>query len=203
MHSHTLDNYAHIDSPIHRLPPVVKGIAVLATIVGLVVLPPSPVLFGVGGFLLVMALAASNIPASFVVKRMRQLEPFVLGIALFTLLGPHGGMRFLIIVSRTTLCILAMVLFANTSRFSDQLQMLRVLRVPALMIMTLALMYRYLFVLKDESARMSRARASRTFSRQAHRAKWAHMGSLIAQLFLRTTRRAERVYAAMCARGWR
>jgi cobalt/nickel transport system permease protein len=63
-------------------------------------------------------------------------------------------------------------------------------------------MYRYLFVLIDEGERLSRARMSRTFSTNRVR-KWQALGSLIGQLFVRSTERAERIYAAMTARGWR
>jgi cobalt/nickel transport system permease protein len=70
------------------------------------------------------------------------------------------------------------------------------------MIKTLALMHRYLFVLADEAERMSRARASRTFTPR-RRVRWPALASVAGQLFLRASERAERIYAAMCARGWR
>ena len=63
-------------------------------------------------------------------------------------------------------------------------------------------MYRYLFVLIDEAERMQRARRSRTFtSERSH--VWKSLAALVGQLFVRSTERAERIYAAMCARGWR
>jgi cobalt/nickel transport system permease protein len=76
------------------------------------------------------------------------------------------------------------------------------MRVPALLVTTLALMHRYLFVLLDESERMRRARSSRTFWRQ-RRARWRMLGTVVGQLFVRASERAERIYAAMCARGWK
>ena len=73
---------------------------------------------------------------------------------------------------------------------------------PALLLTTIALMYRYLFVLIEEAERMQRARTSRTLrARRAH--AWRSTAALAGQLFLRSTERAERIYAAMCARGWR
>ena len=48
---------------------------------------------------------------------------------------------------------------------------------------------------------MRRAGASRTFT---PRRAWAwHAGASVVQLFIRSSERAERIYAAMCARGWR
>ena len=62
-------------------------------------------------------------------------------------------------------------------------------------------MHRYLFVLADESARMRRARASRTFT-AGRRFRWHTLSTIIAQLFLRASDRADRIYNAMQARGW-
>ncbi len=68
--------------------------------------------------------------------------------------------------------------------------MLRRARMPAFLVTTLALMYRYLFVLGDEAQRMRAARASRTFARGRVRV-WRALGTVIAQLFVRSTERAE------------
>jgi cobalt/nickel transport system permease protein len=65
----------------------------------------------------------------------------------------------------------------------------------------LALMHRYLFVLADESARMRRARQSRTFSPRKG-LRWHTASTIVAQLFLRASDRADRIYDAMRARGW-
>ena len=109
---------------------------------------------------MIMIAAASNVPGIFIVKRLIFLEPFVLGVAVLTLFQPHGGIKFLIVTTRSTLCIATLVLLSNTTAFSDILDVLKRAKVPGLMITTIALMYRYLFVLKDESARMWLARAS-------------------------------------------
>ena len=67
---------------------------------------------------------------------------------------------------------------------------------------TLTLMHRYLFVLADEAERMRRARASRTFTR-GRRFQWHTLATVVGQLFIRASERAERIYDAMCARGWK
>jgi cobalt/nickel transport system permease protein len=95
-----------------------------------------------------------------------------------------------------------MLLLANTTPFSDLLRVLKRLHVPALLVTTLALMYRYLFVLIDEAQRMKRARTSRTFSSKRSWT-WHMSATVISQLFIRASERAERIYDAMCARGWR
>ena len=82
------------------------------------------------------------------------------------------------------------------------LEALRKVRVPSLLITVLALMYRYLFVLADEAERLRRARRSRTFV-GPRRWEWQSLSTVMAQLFIRSLERAERVYAAMCSRGWK
>jgi cobalt/nickel transport system permease protein len=63
-------------------------------------------------------------------------------------------------------------------------------------------MYRYLFVLVEEMERMRRARRSRTFT-AGRGTVWRGSAQVAGQLFVRTSERAERVYLAMCARGWK
>jgi cobalt/nickel transport system permease protein len=134
--------------------------------------------------------------------RLLLLEPFVLGIALLALLKPGGVPLFLSMLTKSTLCLATMVLLTATTRFSDLLAVLWRIRVPALLVTTLALMHRYLFVLVEEMERMQRARRSRTFV-AGRTSAWRNSAQVAGQLFVRTSERAERVYLAMCARGWK
>jgi len=130
------------------------------------------------------------------------VEFFIIGIALLTLLRPSAAPVFVSAFIKSNLCVLAMLLLAWTTPFQDILQELRRLRLPSAMLTTLALMYRYLPVLVEESRRMQRARASRTFSR-GRRFAWHSLSGIVGQLFVRSADRAERIYLAMCARGWK
>lgn len=136
-------------------------------------------------------------------RRVLLLEPFALGVALLALWQPEGLPRFLQLVARSTLSLWALVLLTSTTSFGDLLLVLRRLRFPALLVTTLALMYRYLWVLQEELVRMQRARASRTTGPLAKGLRWHLLSQLAALLFIRSSERAERIYAAMCARGWR
>jgi cobalt/nickel transport system permease protein len=198
-----LDRYSRLDSPIHRLRPAVKLVAALVVVVVTLLVPPSrPSLLGaVAVFALAVAML-SRIPGRFLVRRLILLEPFVLGVAFLALFQPGGWPRFLFLVAKCTLCLLAMVLLSNTTRFSDLLRVLKAVRLPALLVTTLSLMYRYVFVLADEAQRMQRARLSRTFTPQRAWV-WRNLATVVSRLFVRSSERAERVYAAMCARGWR
>lgn len=197
-----LDRHSQLNSPVHRLPAAAKCAVAVAFVLTTVLLPVSQL----SGFALVAtallgAAAASRIPPVFLAKRLLLLEPIALGVAGLAVFQPDGWRVFAAIMVRTNLCLLTMILLSNTTPFADLLRVLQRLRVPALLVTTMALMYRYLFVLVDEVGRMSRARASRTFAAQRRTAWWSQAG-IIGQLFIRSTERAERIYAAMCARGW-
>jgi cobalt/nickel transport system permease protein len=198
-----LDKWSRIESPVHRLPAAVKLAGTLAVVLAVVAVPVrlAWVFVAVAAGLLVLA-ALSRIPPRFLLGRLLLLEPFVLGIAVLSFLQPGGARTGLVIVLRSTLCLASAILLTNTTRFSDILQVLRRARVPALLVTTMALMYRYLFVLLEEAGRMQRARASRTL-RPSRAFAWRSTAALAGQLFLRSTERGERIHAAMCARGWR
>jgi cobalt/nickel transport system permease protein len=198
-----LDRHSRIDSPVHRLPAGLKLGAALLTVGVTATLPVGRWDAGAAiALLLAGVAAASRIPAGFIVRRLLTLEPLALGAAGLALFQPGGGRLFATLVMKTTLCLLAMILLSSTTPFAALLAVLRRARVPALLISTLALMYRYLFVLADEALRMRRARASRTFQ-PGRWWTWRALATVIGQLFVRSTERAERIYAAMEARGWR
>jgi cobalt/nickel transport system permease protein len=117
-------------------------------------------------------------------------------------LQPTGRADWREIAMRGGLCLATVILVSNTTPFNEMLRVLRRVRVPALLITTLALMHRYLFVLADEREQMRRAQASRGFTR-GRRFTWHALATVACQLFIRASERAERIYDAMCARGWR
>jgi cobalt/nickel transport system permease protein len=203
MQADFLDHYSRLESPVHRLPAAVKLAGALALVVGVLLVSPLRPIGLAFMALPVLAIAAvSCIPWWFLVRRLLLLEPFVLGVAVLALFQRGGWYLFLVLIGKCTLCLLTMLLLANTTPFAELLRVLRAVHVPALLVTTLSLMYRYLSVLVDETQRMRRARMSRTFTAQRTRA-WRTMATVLTQLFIRTTERAERIYAAMCARGWR
>jgi len=198
-----LSPYQHGASAVHRLPAGPKLLAALLCVVLVVLLPRSAwwAHAAVAAGLVAVAVA-SRADLRGMLLRLLLLEPFALGIALLALLRPGGVELFLSMITKSTLCLATMVLLTATTRFSDLLAVLWRIRVPALLVTTLALLHRYLFVLVEEMERMQRARRSRTFV--AGRAStWRSSAQVAGQLFVRTSERAERVYLAMCARGWK
>ncbi len=207
MHAGLLESYQPRRSAVHRLPSRAKLVGALALIFCVVGVPRGwdkigPVVF-VGATLLLFATAAgSQLPVRFLLRRLLLLEPFVFSIAALSLWQPHGWAVFWQAVARSTLCLATLVLLAATTPFSEIIRVLRAWRVPALLLTTLTLMDRYLFVLVEESGRMQRARASRTFAPRPRWAVWRTLAGTLGELFVRSVERAGRIYAAMCARGW-
>ena len=188
---------------LHRLSAGYKLAAALVLILTVVLLPRGqwPALLGVAALLLAL-IFVSRISGWFLLKRMLLLEPLVLGVAGLMLLQPDGLARCVWAMSKANLCLLVTLLLSQTTPATEMLRVLQRLRVPWLFITTLTLMHRYLFVLADESERMRRARASRTFTR-GRRFQWQALSSVVGQLFVRASEHAERIYNAMCARGWK
>jgi cobalt/nickel transport system permease protein len=141
-------------------------------------------------------------PVAHAVRRMLIAQVFILSVALLSAFSPATLPTALGTVVKSNLCVFAMVLLTWTTPFQQILQEMRRWRLPPIMLTNLALMYRYLPVLTEESRRMQRARVSRTFGR-GRRLAWHSISVILGQLFIRSAARAERIYLAMCARGWK
>jgi cobalt/nickel transport system permease protein len=180
-----------------------KLLAAMVIITFTALLPRRPdVLYYIPAAVLLALWPLCRMPIGYAFRRLLVVEFFILGIAMLALVAPAAAPIFFSTMLKSNLCVFTMLLLTWTTPFQDVLQELRRLHFPSVMLTTLALMYRYLPVLAEESHRMSRARASRTFSRRRF-AAWQNLSLIIGQLFVRSAERAERIYLAMCARGWK
>jgi len=199
--------FAHGDpraaSPLLRWPATVKMAGALALVFGTALVPAAwTAWFGGTALLLVAIMVVGRISPGPLLWRLLALSPFVVGVALAAAWNPGGTLDWRIVALRSGLCLATVILLAQTTPFGEMLAVMRRGHVPSLLVTTIALMQRYLFVLGDESERMHRARASRTFTR-SRRFVWWTAATVVGQLFVRASERAERVYDAMCSRGWR
>jgi cobalt/nickel transport system permease protein len=203
MCAHQFYSHQHSQGALHRWPAGFKLASALAIILTLVMLPRTQIagLLTVTILLLVSAVAG-RINAVFLIRRLLLLESFVLGVIGLALFQPDGWHLFGLLLWKTNLCLLVTVLLSSTTPFTSLLQVLKKLPVPWIFVTTLTLMHRYLHVLADESERMRRARASRTLTR-GRRFQWQMLSTVLGQLFIRASERAERIYNSMCARGWK
>ncbi|MCD6476038.1 MAG: cobalt ECF transporter T component CbiQ [Anaerolineaceae bacterium] len=121
-----------------------------------------------------------------------------------------GMIQMASITIKAWLSILAALLLSNSTPFPRLLMGFQQLHVPGIFIAIVNLMWRYLFVIRSEAGRLMHARASRSISlsntqkRSGRSFIWRAKvtGGMAGNLFLRSLERADRVYAAMLARGY-
>jgi cobalt/nickel transport system permease protein len=191
------------DSLVRRLPAELKLFVGLILIVGTAFAPARWFYWFLAvAVFLTLVVVISRIPAMFLVKRLAWLSPLILSVAALNALQPRAHQHWWLTAVKSSLCLLTVILVSNTTPFSKILRALKRVYVPGLLITTIALMHRYLFVLVEEAERMRRARACRTFTRQRE-GHWRLLATVVGQLFVRASERAERIYDAMCARGWK
>jgi len=175
--------------------------ASLALILGVGTLPVRHALWGLLALpLLLLGALLARVELRALVARLAVALPFVLGVASLALFGHAGFERFLALLVKSGVSILTLQLLTQTTPISELLLALRRAHLPEVLCSTISLLHRYLFVMADESKRMRRARAGRTLQ-SSRFALWRALGSSIGLLFVRTVSRAERVHAAMRARG--
>jgi cobalt/nickel transport system permease protein len=196
-------HHEHHHGIVQRLPAGLKMVVAMLVIAGTVAVPArwQAWFAAIAGLLLVTAWS-SRISFGFLLRRLVLLSPFVAGVVVANAFRPDFQGDWRLLAARSGICLFTVILLSNSTPFGQMLGVLKRVHVPPLLVTTLALMHRYLFVLVEESERMRRARASRTL-RRSRRAGWRVLGSVVGQLFLRASERAERIYDAMCARGWK
>ena len=196
-----LDHYSYLDSPVHRLGAHTKLAIAISMVFLILLIPISWTWFHISVWaVLMVATTSSRLPVSGMLKRLRWMWLAVLMLSIGRIWQPDGWHYFFSTLLKSTECLLVMVILSNTTRFADLLQVITALQAPHVLVTTLALMYRYLFVLTDERNRMLRARRSRTFTHSKWRI-WQTQSNIITLLFVRCVDRAGRIHAAMCARG--
>ena len=209
-----LDRLSYRDTPVHRLDPRAKVVATMLFVVAVVSFPRYEVLSLFPFFLFpVLVAALGDIPAGLVAKRVAAVSPFAVCVGMFNpVFDPGtvafggasisaGWVSFASILLKFALTISAGVLLIATTSFPGICRGLRRLGVPALFVSQLLFLYRYLFVLMEEAARVVRARDMRTFGRRGTGVRV--FVRIVGTLFVRTVERAERIHGAMLARGFR
>jgi len=226
MHVDSMDSYCARASWLHRLDARIKLILTLAFVLTVSLTPtgswPTYVFLY---SLLLAATVASELSLGLVLRRGLVALLFVMAalpllvttagravlpisVGRWSLAVTASGLeRFLSIAVKSWLSVQAAVLLTATTRMPDLLVAMRALKLPRLLIATVSLMWRYLFVLADETMRMLRARTSRSAAldgRGGGSLFWraSVTGAMAGTLFLRGYERSERIYNAMLARGY-
>lgn len=212
-HGHSL--YRHGHSPVHRVAPEAKLVALVLFVLAVVATPRTAFwAFAVDGAVVVAVAAVAGIGSLTLARRLVVEVPFllfalflpfigqgertdVLGVSL-SVAGLWGAWNILV---KGTLGVAASVVLASTTTVPELLRGLDRLRMPKVVTGIMSFMIRYGDVITDEMRRMKVARQSRGYD-----PKWIWQARAVASsagaLFIRSFERGERVHVAMLARGY-
>lgn len=202
-------------SPVHRLPPQCKLLAVLAFALVVVATPREWFwAFGLYAVMLAAVSAVARIPPGHLLRGLVIELPFVLFALLVPVIGMGErtevlGLSLSVpglwaawnILAKATLGVTASLLLASTTAPREVLAGAQRLRAPDLLVQIAMFMLRYLDVIVGEMRRMRVARESRGFLARDLR-QVPVVARSAGALFIRSYERGERVHLAMLSRGY-
>ncbi|MBU4479413.1 MAG: cobalt ECF transporter T component CbiQ [Candidatus Omnitrophica bacterium] len=209
-----MDTLAEGESSLHRLDPRAKLITTAAFIIAVISFDKYT-LSGLTPFFIYPAvlIAVSGLPAGYILKKVLLVSPFAVVVGIFNPLMDRsvllhigsldisgGWISFFSILGRFVLTVTAALILIALTGFNAVCRALTKLGIPKPFVVQLLFFYRYIFVLSDEAERMVRARSLRAF--QSSGMRFPLFISFVGQLLLRTLDRAQRIYLAMCCRGF-
>ncbi len=217
-----IDKYSDINSCIHTLDPRLKILITVIFILSIIFTKPTSFLsFALYALFIFILILLSKIPIGFVFRQSLVIIPFVLMVAVFIpffksgqVAGAYsfgtlrltityeGLMIFWNVLIKAYLSVLYMIVLGTSTKFSNLLKAFESLKCPKLIIMIISFMYRYIYVLIDELMRMKRAKDSRLGRAAKKLYNLRVLANMIGVLFIRAYERGERVYLAMCSRGF-
>jgi cobalt/nickel transport system permease protein len=146
----------------------------------------------------------------YLIRRLVACSPFVLMAAVLLLFQydldaqgrPAGILPAASVAAKGYSAALLLAFLTESTPLSQILWAMRKLGSPESLNLILSLMYRYTALLEEEWGKLERARDSRTVRRLGWGALVGIYGRQLGVLFVRSWERAERVHAAMLARGF-
>ena len=209
-----MDTLSSQETPIHRLDPRAKLMTTLVFITTVVSFGKYEISGLIPYFVYPVVLCAvGNIPPVYLLKKILLVSPFAVMIGIFNPLmdrnilvnlggiGISGGwVSFASILIRFVLTVGAALTLIAVTGFNAVCMALDRLGTPRVFVVQLMFLYRYMFVLVDEAARMVRARSLRTFEGGGSgiKAYWSFGGPLA----VAHHGPAQRIHLAMCCRGF-
>lgn len=213
-----LDQYADLDSPLHRWEQRSKLVALIALIFAfafadrLILLPP---------MLLITAVlyVLSKLPLAFLLTRLRYPGLFILAVVALLPFASSGntilftigslevkqeGIEAVVLIATRFLCILtvSLVLF-GTAPFMTTIKAMRSLGLPDIIVDMTLLAYRYLEEFGETQKTMRRAMGLRGMNSDRFNFRTVRiLSGLAGSLLIRSYDRSERVYQAMRLRGY-
>ena len=212
-----LDDYAYLDSPIHRWEPRSKLIGLGMLIFAFAFteeLRSLPAILGIA----IALYGLSNLPFSFLRSRLRYpgllllaivvLLPLFSGETVIWQIGPiplykEGCLAAVLIASRFMAIAIASLVLFGTSPFLSLVRAMRSLGLSPILADMILLSYRYLFELGHQLNQMKMAAQLRGFqTRRLNRKNLEIFAALTGSLLMLSYEQSERVYKAMLLRGY-
>ena len=212
-----LDRYAYLDSPLHRWQQGYKLVGLLSLIFAFAFVQ-NIWLLPIITIITSIYFSLSEIPISFLIKRLRYPSWFILAVVVLlpfisgsTLVFQWGWLSIkeegcwqAILISVRFFCILTMslVLF-GTAPFLSSIKAMRSLGLPRVMVDMTLLSYRYLEDLGEMLTTMQRAMRLRGFqSHNFNKRNLEIFAQLTGSILVRSYDRSLRIYQAMILRGY-
>lgn len=208
-----MDDLSRKDTFIHRIHPMINLLTTIAYLLTVIsydryeIISILPLIFYP-----VLIFVLAELPATPILKRVLIAAPFIIGVGILNplferqiisvggVLISKGWLTFVSITIKSFLTITGGLLLIALAGMNELAAALRMLKMPRIFVLQLLLTYRYISVLLEEVARTVTAYNLKTPKyKGVQRSAW---GSLTGQLLIRTLDRAERIYEAMCLRGF-
>lgn len=212
-----LDDYAYLDSPLHRWAPRCRLLGLGALIFAfsfvhsLMLLP-----FMIGAT--VILYGASTLPLSFLLFRLRLpcffllivaiLPPFFSGSTVLLQLGSlklyQEGLQVFLLITIRFVCILTLgLILFGAAPFFINIRAMRALGLPPILADMMLLAYRYVYEIGDYLSVMRTAMRLRGFrGDRLNRRSLSMLVTLAGSLLVRSYEKSEQVYKAMILRGY-
>lgn len=213
----SIDDYAHLRTPLHRWDCRCKLVALLALMFAFaavedmrllpVVLALATALYALSRLPLSFLLARLRLPALFVLV-VALLLPFSAGATVLLHLGPlalrqEGLLAALLIGVRFAAILTTGVVLFGTSPFLTTIRAMYALGLPATLNDMTLFFYRYLHDLGEAFATMQQAMRLRGFEHtRLNRHTLGALAALVGSLLVRSYEQSQRVYQAMVLRGY-
>ncbi|MBE9506469.1 MAG: cobalt ECF transporter T component CbiQ [Chloroflexi bacterium] len=212
-----LDEYAHLDSPLHRWEPRCKFVGLIVLIFAFSFVQDLRLMLAVLAVTFALYVV-SRLPLSFLLSRLRApgffllimviLLPLFSGSTVLLHIGPlalrrEGCLDLLLVVTKfVSILAIGLVLF-GTAPFLITIKAMRALGLPSVLSDMTLLSYRYLYEIGDDLEAMETAMGLRGFrTRRLSGRAVGVLASLAGSILVRSYEQSERVYRAMVLRGY-
>lgn len=198
-----IDELASRDTPIHKLPPLLKLIITIAYIYAVVSFTKYqfiPLLLMAIVPIIIYAVSKTKISLCF--YKLRVIMPFILMVGIFDPIieGDTGFISMFTLMLKGILSLMMSFIFIATTPIDHLCNSLRKIHFPKILVTLLLLTYRYIGVLIKEVSIMTDAYHLRAPTQKGIAPKaW---GSFLGQLLLRSMDKATEIYNSMQLRGY-